>query len=260
MNKYYWLLFIFLTFLLSACGKKAVGIKSTPTLKEFKVDNVDFEYLTTSSKIKFSNDDKKMSATANIRMKKDSIIWISITPGFGIEAARGLITRDSLVFINRLNKEYSAYNFQDLSKEFNFDINFDLVQSVLLGNMLLEVSPEDKIKKEPEYFVVRQEDGALFIENFVDAQTMKLERVAIVEKEKEDEFGKKTKNNTLNLSYSDFQMLEEKMLPFENMVSLDYQRRGQKKRTEINIQHKKASFTDEVLRFPFSIPEKYEHR
>lgn len=262
MNKYYFLFFIFFTLLLSACGKKAVGIKSasTSTLENFKVDNVDFRYLTTSSRIKFSDDNKKMSATANIRMKKDSIIWISITPGFGIEAARGLITRDSLIFINRLDREYSAYNFQDLSREFNFDINFDLVQSVLLGNMMVEVSSDDKIKKEPKYFVVHQEEGTLFIENFVDAQTLKLERVAIVEKEKNDEFGKKVNNNTLNLSYSDFQLLEEKILPFENMVSLDYQRHGQKKRTEINIQHKKANFTDEALRFPFSIPEKYARR
>ncbi len=259
MNKYYLLLFASLILLLPACSKKITGTESSPNLKEFKINNVDFNYLTTSSKIKFSNDDKNLNATANIRMKKDSIIWISVTPGFGIEVARGLITRDSLIFINRLNKEYSAFNFKDLSKEFNFEIDFNLVQAILLGNMPVEVSPEDKVKKEARYFVVRQEDGPLFIENFIDAQTMKLARVAIVEKEKNEE-SRKVENNALNLSYSDFQMLKEQMLPFENLVSLDYQQNGQKKRTEINIQHKKANIADEALRFPFSIPEKYERR
>lgn len=261
MSKYYVGLFIILVFLFSACSKKVVGVKSSPDLKEFKVDNVDFTYLTTSSKIKFSNGDKNLNATANIRMKKDSIIWISVTPGFGIEAARGLITRDSLVFINRLNREYAAYNFKDLSREFNFDINFDLVQAVLLGNMLVAIDPGDKVKKEASFFVVRQEEGPLSIENFIDAQTQKLRRVAIVEKEKQDNFGLKAKNNTLNLSYSDFQKLEEKILPFKNTVSLDYyHHNGQKKRTQIDIQHKKASFADEALRFPFSIPKKYERK
>lgn len=260
MNKYYFSLLISLFFLFSACSRKVTTTKSSPDLKEFKVKNIDFEYLTTSSKIKFSDEDKNFSANANIRIKKDSIIWISVTPGFGIEVARGLITRDSLVFIDRFNKEYTAYDFKELSKKFNFDINFDLVQAMLLGNMFKEVELADKVKKEPRYFVVRQEEGPLFIENFVGLQTSKLERVAIVEKESTDDFGTKAKNNTLNLSYSDFQALEEKVLPFNSLVSLDYHRHGQKKRTEVNIQHKKVSFENEALRFPFSIPEKYARK
>lgn len=260
MNKYFFTLSISIFFLFSACSRKVATTKSSPNLKEFEVKNVNFDYLTTSSKIKFSNEDKNFSASANIRIKKDSVIWISVTPGFGIEVARGLITPDSLVFIDRLNKEYTAYNFKELSKKFNFDIDFNLVQAMLIGNMFKEVEPEDKVERELHYFVVRQEEGPLFIENFIGAQTLKLERVAIVEKESTGGFGTKVKYNTLNLSYSDFQALEEKIIPFGNLVSLDYHRNGQKKRTEINIQHKKASFENEALRFPFSIPEKYARK
>ncbi|WPP49420.1 DUF4292 domain-containing protein [Catalinimonas niigatensis] len=258
MNKNTLILFFCFGIFFSACSKKTLNFKDAEIADEFAVNDLEFEYLTTNSKIRFSNDEKNLSATANIRLKKDSIIWVSITPGFGIEAARGIITQDSLIFINRMNKEYSAYDFEQLSREFNFSIDFDLLQSVLLGDMPLEPGDQDLVKKESNYYVVKQEKGAITINNFVDARSLKLERVAMQDRSKEEVFGKsRTRNNTLTLRYNDFQMLNEQVFPFENLVSLDYQRNGKKRRTEIDIQHKKASITDEVLRFPFSVPEKY---
>lgn len=258
MNKHTLILF-FCLFALAACSKKTLSFKDAEIADEFAVNDLEFEYLTTSSKIRFNDDDKSLSATANIRLKKDSIIWVSVTPGFGIEAARGIITKDSLIFINRMNKEYSAYNFEELSKRFNFNIDFGLLQSVLLGDMPLEPNDQDQVKKESSYYVVKQEKGAITINNFVDARSLKLERVTILDKSKEELFGGKTRtrNNTLTLRYNDFQMLKEQVFPYENLVSLDYQRDGRKRKTEIEIQHKKASITDEALRFPFSVPEKY---
>lgn len=254
MSKHY-LIIIFLTLVIfSACSRKTVGTSSNTAVKDFKINNVDFNYLTTSSKIKFDNGDKNFGATANIRVKKDSIIWVSITPGFGIEVARALITQDSVKYMNRLDKEYDQYSFEELSRMFNFEMSFDLLQAVLLGNIPLGVRPEDKISRKGNFFIVTQEDDSLLIENFVGTQSGKLERVAIVEQERKSN---SKQQNTLNLNYADFQHIGAQRIPFKSDVSLDYQRSGQKKRTEVNIQHKKASFEDEALRFPFSIPDKY---
>lgn len=255
MSKHYVIITFLTLVVFSACSKKTIGTSSDATVKDFEIDHVDFDYLTTSSKIKFDNGDKSFGATANIRVKKDSIIWVSITPGFGIEVARALITRDSVKYMNRLDKAYDQYSFQELSRMLNFDMSFDLLQSVLLGNIPLGVRPEDRISRKGNFFIVTQEDENLMIENFVGAQSGKLERVAIVEQGKES--GKK-QQNTLNLSYADFQDIDAQRIPFKSDVSLNYQRSGEKKRTEVNIQHKKASFGDEALRFPFSIPDKYE--
>ncbi|WKN32284.1 DUF4292 domain-containing protein [Porifericola rhodea] len=259
MNKTTPTLFFCLALLFAtACSKKTLSFKDTAMADEFAVNDLSFEYLSTSSKIRFENDDKSLSATANIRLKRDSIIWVSVTPGFGIEAARGIITQDSLIFINRMNKEYSAYNFEELSRKFNFSINFDLLQSVLLGDMPIEPGADDQVKKESEYYVVKQEEGDIYINNYVNARSLKLERVAMQDRTKEEVMGKtRVRNNTLSLKYGDFQMLNEQVFPYENLVSLMYQRDGKKRRTEIDIQHKKANITEEALRFPFSVPEKY---
>lgn len=261
MNKSLWLLFFGLGIFLSGCSKKTLSFKDAAQSENFAVDNVDFDYLTASSKIRFSNDDKNMSATANIRLKKDSVIWVSVTPGFGIEAARGLITRDSVIFVNRINKEYSAFNFQELSQEFNFNIDFNLLQSVILGNMPVAPDDNDLVKKESDYFLVKQQNGAVTVSNFVDSRSQKLERIIMLDRGKEEVLGKtRTRNNELVLTYSNFQQLEDQVFPFENFATLDYQQNGEKRRTEIDIQHKKASISDEALRFPFSVPDKYEQK
>ncbi|MFP4091725.1 MAG: DUF4292 domain-containing protein [Cyclobacteriaceae bacterium] len=244
--------------LFSSCSKKTLSFKDAEVADEFALNTVDFEYLSTSSKIRFSDQGSNLNATANIRLKKDSIIWVSVTPGFGIEAARGIITQDSLIFLNRLDKEYSAYNFKELSEKFNFNINFELLQSILLGNMPVAPEEDDLIRKESNYFVVQQEMEDISIRNYVGVRSLKLERVSILDRSPEEVMGKtRLRNNTLLLNYDDFQMLEDQIFPFENMVSLAYQRNGQKQKTEINIEHKKASITDEALRFPFSVPDKY---
>lgn len=219
-----------------------------------KVD-IDFDYLTTSSKIKFSNDEKNLSANASIRIKKDSIIWISVSPGFGVEAARGKATKDSLIIINRLDREYLAYDFKKLSEEFNFDITYDLLQAALLGNMPIDLRQEDKVRKESAYFVVMQETGNVTISNYINPQIMKVEKVDMREKNKVS-----GRDNTLYLQYDDFKVLDDQVIPFINLVSLNYRNGKDPQYTEINIEHKKASFSQEALKFPFNIPDKYEQK
>lgn len=256
MSKRLWLIYVMASLGLVACGRKTVSTSGVPVADELSIQDIDFDYLTSSSKIRYRNDEESVSATANIRVKKDSVIWISVTPGFGIEAARGLITRDSVLFINRLDKEYSTYSFQELSNKFNFNLNYDLLQAVLLGDMPRPLADENQVEKQTNHFLVRQQEGPLTIDNFVDARLMKVSRVTVVDETNRDNQNRRAKN-TLNLQYEDFKQLNDQLLPFKNAVSLDYRSQGQKRRTQIDIQHKKADIVDEVLRFPFSIPSNY---
>ena len=260
MNKKTWLTYSVLFFLLSSCGKKTVSTISGPIADELSVVDISFDYLTASGKIRYDNDDQNVSATANIRIKKDSVIWISVTPGFGIEAARGLITRDSITFINRLDKEYNSYSFQELSNKFNFDISYDLLQAVLVGDMPRTLAPEDQTKKQADHFLVRQQEGSLTIDNYIDARLMKVDRVSVVDETKRDSQDKKRAKNTLSLQYEDFKKLKDQLFPFENTMSLDYRSQGKKRRIQIDIQYRKVNIVEEDLRFPFSIPDKYARK
>jgi hypothetical protein len=53
-------------------------------------------------------DGKGHDVNANVRMYKDSAIWISVNAILGIEAIRLLVTKDSVKLVNKLEKTYAA--------------------------------------------------------------------------------------------------------------------------------------------------------
>lgn len=71
----------------------------------------------------------------NARMRCDSALWLSITPALGVEAARMLLTPDSVLFYSKIPGNRFAYrgNFKAIDSLLGTDITFDMIQSILLG-------------------------------------------------------------------------------------------------------------------------------
>ena len=233
---------------LGACKREAVPTVSRKDLKELAIKDVDFSYLTTRSKINFDDGDRSIGATANIRIKKDSLIWFSITPGFGIEAARGLVTQDSLFLVNRLEKNYYAYSFAELSRKLNIDVSYDVMQAALLGDMIRPIGRRDQIKREDDRTVILQKEPQLDIANYISHENLKLTKVILQDK---------GATNSLTLDYADFKPLDANVLPFSSTISASYQDNKQLKTTTVGFKHNKAEFSESPLSFPFDIPDSY---
>lgn len=77
--------------------------------------------------------------TLNVRMAKDSVIWMSISPALGVEAARVLLTPDSVQVLSKLpgNRWVFSGNYGMLADAMQAPVNFDLVQSLLIGRPLM---------------------------------------------------------------------------------------------------------------------------
>ncbi len=67
-------------------------------------------------------------------MQKDSVIWLSFSPALGLEVARLKITPDSIKFMNRLDRVYFEGDYQLLNNFLQTTIDFDILQSLLIGN------------------------------------------------------------------------------------------------------------------------------
>jgi hypothetical protein len=113
MNRVFLILAIPLLFL--SCKKSAIPVESF----EFAPERIEFDYLKVKSKLEYTDAQQKNRATLHIRVKSDSIIWISIQ--HTIEAFRIKIERDSLHVIDRLKKVYHAYSYSDLQKKLGFE-------------------------------------------------------------------------------------------------------------------------------------------
>src|SRR5690606_15951865 len=83
--------------LLSSCSKKAILYSSDEVMEEFDPSYLDFNFLSAKSRFVLEEQNGKTTkGTLNLRAKKDSIIWFSLSPGLGIEAARGVLTLNEI--------------------------------------------------------------------------------------------------------------------------------------------------------------------
>ena len=94
MNKPSLLIFLLVTFLFS-CKKEIFQFNFTEK-KKLNIKELDFEYFQAKSKIKFDDGFENFSASANVRIKKDSVIWMSVSSSIGIEGLRAIIRTDSI--------------------------------------------------------------------------------------------------------------------------------------------------------------------
>ncbi|MEM9821084.1 MAG: DUF4292 domain-containing protein [Bacteroidota bacterium] len=144
MSKYLFPVFLLSILMFGACKstKPLVQVgeladKSSDTLVQFLVDrHIDVEWLSAKAKISFKDNSQSRKATANIRLRKDSVLWMNVKK-LGIEAARILITPDSIYIVDRIHKEYAIGDFSLVQQQYHLPANFDLLQNMILGNPLL---------------------------------------------------------------------------------------------------------------------------
>src|SRR5215204_182640 len=107
-----------------AVGKKdstvvAAKISDTPksdtqqiiqnTLQQMQNNRIAFKTFNAKLGVDYKGiDGKGHDVNANIKMYKDSAIWVSVNAILGIEAMRLLITKDSVKLLNKLEKTYAA--------------------------------------------------------------------------------------------------------------------------------------------------------
>lgn len=105
------------------------------------VENLNHNYIdfkTFSAKIKVDYQDnkgKQPDVTAIVRIIKDSAIWISLTASFlNIEIYRVLITKDSVVLLNKQDKEVQYRSIDYLQEVTEIPFDFKTLQDLLIGN------------------------------------------------------------------------------------------------------------------------------
>jgi len=246
----FWILASVLFF--SSCKKKPVPVASSGTGSGTdQKRNLSFQYFSAKGRMQIEEEDGKVSSGVTIRMQKDSVIWISVVPGFGIEAARVKITRDSVYMVNRLQRNYFAGDYSLIKEKFKVDVNFELVQAIMLGNYLASPTGEEKQIAQTPLQHLRQQQENLIIDQFLDASTAKLKKLTIKDQKSK---------NSINVDYSLFEQVNNQ--PFaKNSLIVVQQNQGEKNAGAIvAIEYNKVNLDEEVLVFPFSVPSGYTRK
>jgi hypothetical protein len=107
-------------------------------LRSYERNEFRFDWVAMKVDAEVTAAEESRSFKANIRMRRDSVIWISLSPALGIEVFRVLITPDSLRYISRIpdNKHYYTGGLHALNDLIGVDMEFSMFQDLLVGNAI----------------------------------------------------------------------------------------------------------------------------
>jgi hypothetical protein len=104
-------------------------------MKRLIQNQIAADWFSAKARITYQDKNETVKLTSYVRMRKDSVIWMNFKK-LSIEAARLLMTPDSMVILNRMDKEYTVKDYQFVQQNFRIPANFSGLQSFLLGNPL----------------------------------------------------------------------------------------------------------------------------
>lgn len=259
-NKY--IVFVLLSFslLVSAC-KSRQFLSETPNNKmvvseeellkqsiisKLPSSNFDFNFLQAKAKVQANVKDKDYSLNFNIRMQKDQRIWISVNAIGSIEVARILILKDSVRIIDRINNQYLVKDFVFLSGMLNTNVDFNMIQNLMLGNAPIFANAESLVLKQDEQYYQLSSKLAEVLTNYsFRKEDAKLSAFSLEE-------DTELKRN-IRVNYSDYRLVENNNFPFLiNSIAS-----SQKESLKLNVQYTKVEKLNS-LEFPFNVPKRFE--
>lgn len=251
MNKRLCFWILGLGLLAMSCSKKITApLATAPPKPSLNVEEIDFEYMQGKSRLVLRDANKEREVKANIRIRKDSVIWMTFSV-IGVQGGKALINKDSITIVSNVDKEYFVFEYAELSKRYNFNINYDVIQSALLGNLIADRQDDDEILQESSFFRLKQQLGTVSVDNYINAASMKIEKVEMKEA---------NSSNSLTLNYSNFQPVGDKLFPYNGTINLFYKTLSGVLNTTIIFEYNKAEVSGKELKFPFNIPKKYARR
>ena len=136
---------------LSSCGsKKKAVVEEVKPLTAEQIQNRDFiemvkdnalEKKFITSKVKFSVETgaQKLTLTGNLKMKRDDVIRLQLMAFGFVEAGRIELTKDYVLIMDRINKQYLKASYVQVDFLRNNGLNFKSMQA-LFWNELTEPS------------------------------------------------------------------------------------------------------------------------
>ena len=111
--------------------------KLAAELKPLWQRQYEFTNFVGKAKMRYQEGDNEKEFTAHIRIRKDSVIWVNITAlGGMLPVAKLLITNDSLVMVNLIDREVTTMPLSQAAKLLPAPADFSTLQNFIVGQAL----------------------------------------------------------------------------------------------------------------------------
>ena len=208
-------------------------------------EDLNFNYLKAKSKIVWKTQQNQDTYTVDIRMKKDSLIWVNISQS-GFTGATGLFSKSKVQFYQKINGEYFNLTYDSVSVVMGFKVDYLILQSLIVGNQPYKKN-NSRVIRENENIILKQQEGRINIDNMV-GPNRKLKKLLVNDV---------PTSNKMTMDFEEFTMLNQVLFPYSSQINLDVKDKDNKSvNTLITIKYSKVELLDTPLEFPFKVPEK----
>lgn len=209
------------------------------------------------------------SFKGTIKLKKDSLIWISITPGLGLELFRVQISPDSIEFMDRLKGKYFRGNYSTINKLAGVELDYNTLQSIILNELFFyggmqrdtaEMLNMMKYRKTPKAIrmsthierklknVLKENayPNILYHDYHINNYCLRIQKAVIKDY---------AKGRSMDVNYSEFTEIEG--ITFPDLVEISINDTIHKKEFNLELDFYKTNFSKK-LNFIYKIPDSYK--
>jgi hypothetical protein len=246
------ILAVVLAFLLIGCkSKQAVASAAAKDTAEISkiinghyANETNFKTLNIKANAKYEDASQSHSMNADIRIKKNEIIWINIKI-LGFPIAKALITPAKVSYYEKINNTYFEGDFSMLSNWLGTDLDFQKVQNLLLGKSIDDLSKGNWISgiNDKLFKLSQVQTTDISKEFYFEAANFLLKKETITQA---------SQNRALEIQYPSYKEVERIFLPNEINIKA-----VQKDKISIAIEYKNTTF-NENLNYSYAIPSDYK--
>ena len=224
---------------------KEKGISAAEVIANHYNNKSNFNTVYIKSNVRFSDEKQTQNVTAEIKIKKDEQILISVR-FLGITMAKALITPSSVSYYEKMNGSYFEGDFSGLTQWLGTDLDFSKIQNMLLGEAF------DNLQQ-GKYALSTVDEGF----ELTDLQSGKTLKSVVVNKEnfriQGQSIAQPEQDKKIQVDYLDYALFNEGSVPTQIIIHA-FQSKG---KTEISFNYNTVTFNEE-LSFPYSIPNGYK--
>ncbi len=213
-----------------------------------RIDSNRIGFETFSAKIKVDykdSKDKNLDFNAFVRMRKDSVVWVSIIAALGVEAFRVLIRPDSVMIMDKLEKTIKYTTVSDLQRITQLPFDFTALQQLILGNPLYLEGELQSFKENGAAVTVfysgdRFRHLAQFLKPAISLSRSRLDDTDLLRKRSAD------------LEYDSYGTVAGRIFSGVRRIRL-----AEQQTVDVSLEFKQVEF-DLPLSYPFSVPSNYK--
>lgn len=218
-------------------------------LEQLEKNKVDFTWFAAKAKARFENKDENVSFQIKLHIRKDSLIWMTLTK-ISVEGLRVQITPDRAEVLHRQDNKYIAEPFSSIQKQMALPLDYPALENMLVGNPFMLENLDFEVDMDSSHYIMSaplpdpkdasEKIGLLKLWLNGDYRIVRLEA----------EVG----DNKLQGTFYNYQEVEGQIIALEKELHLESPEAG---KIYLKIEFNKVKLNEEQST-KFEIPDHYE--